>query len=45
LLKEVFEALKEVYPSKRIGIRLSPNGSFGGMGSEDNFEMFNYVIK
>lgn len=31
------------YPVERIGFRISPNGAFGGMGSEDNPEMFAFV--
>ena len=44
-LKEIVEALIEEgsYEANRIGFRLSPNGTFGDMGSEDNFEMFKYV--
>ena len=46
LLKEVVEALIESgFPADRIGFRISPNGSFGGMGSEDNNEMFVYVAE
>eukprot|EP00600_Ochromonadales_sp_CCMP1393_P004432 CAMPEP_0174962598 /NCGR_PEP_ID=MMETSP0004_2-20121128/4868_1 /TAXON_ID=420556 /ORGANISM="Ochromonas sp., Strain CCMP1393" /LENGTH=377 /DNA_ID=CAMNT_0016211139 /DNA_START=27 /DNA_END=1160 /DNA_ORIENTATION=- len=44
LLKEVLEAVKTVFPSTRIGVRLSPNGAFNTMGSEDNWELFTYVI-
>lgn len=39
----IVEADKTVFPSYRIGVRLSPNGEFGGMGSEDNFEIFTYT--
>ncbi len=28
---------------ERVGIRVSPNGAFGGMGSEDNVETFTYL--
>jgi len=47
LLKEIVEALiaDGSFPANRIGVRLSPNGVFGGMGSEDNFETFPYVAK
>lgn len=46
LLREIVEALiASGYPANRIGFRLSPNGAFGGMGSEDNFEMFQFVAK
>ena len=46
-LKEIVEAIIEsgAYPANRIGFRISPNGAFGGMGSEDNFEMFTFVAK
>lgn len=46
-LDEVVAALIDAgaFPANRIGIRLSPNGVFGGMGSEDNYEMFNFVAK
>ncbi|OWY93113.1 12-oxophytodienoate reductase, partial [Phytophthora megakarya] len=43
-LLEIVEAVKTVFLSYRIGVRLSPNGAFGGMGSEDNFDMFTYVV-
>lgn len=41
-LMEVIEALiaDGAYPANRIGVRISPNGAFGGMGSEDNYEVF-----
>jgi 2,4-dienoyl-CoA reductase-like NADH-dependent reductase (Old Yellow Enzyme family) len=46
LLKEIVDAIIESgYPANRIGFRLSPNGSFGSMGSEDNYDMFQYVAK
>ncbi|DBA00641.1 TPA: hypothetical protein N0F65_003570, partial [Lagenidium giganteum] len=44
-LEEIVEALKTVYPANRIAVRLSPNGAFGGMGSEDNYEMFTYAME
>jgi len=43
LLKEVVTAVGEVYPYDRIGVRISPNGMYGGMGSEDNDQTFQYV--
>jgi len=45
ILKEVVEgiAAAEHFPYSRIGVRISPNGVFGGMGSADNFDMFTYV--
>lgn len=47
LLTEVVEAIIDsgAFPAERIGFRVSPNGAFGGMGSEDNFEMFQHVAK
>jgi N-ethylmaleimide reductase len=46
-LKEIVEAMIEEgsFPANRIGFRLSPNGNFGDMGSEDNYEMFPYIAK
>ena len=31
------------FPASRIGVRFSPNGTFGDMGSEDNYDMFLYA--
>jgi N-ethylmaleimide reductase len=44
-LKEVMEAVLDVWPSNRVGIRLSPNGVFNDMGSPDFRETFLYTIK
>lgn len=44
-LREILDAVLEVYPSDRIGVRVSPNGVFGGVGSADNAEMFEYVAE
>lgn len=44
-LGEVLGAVLEVWPSKRVGVRLSPNGVFNDMGSEDFRETYLYVIK
>jgi len=44
-LKEIVEALLTVWPAGRIGVRLSPNGSFNDMGSPDFRETFLYVGK
>lgn len=41
-LREIIEAIGEVFPSTHIGLRISPNGVFGSMGSADNFETFTY---
>lgn len=39
-LKEIIESVLEVYPASRIGVRLSPNGAYGGMGSSTNYDDF-----
>lgn len=44
LLREVIAAVATVFPASRIGVRLSPNGAFNGMGSVDAIELFSYVI-
>jgi N-ethylmaleimide reductase len=46
-LKEIIDAIvaSGAYPSNRIGFRISPNGSYGGMGSEDNYETFVHIAK
>lgn len=44
-LGEVLAAILEVWPSKRVGVRLSPNGVFNDMGSNDFRETYLYVIK
>ncbi|POM61613.1 12-oxophytodienoate reductase [Phytophthora palmivora] len=43
-LRELIAAITTVYPANRVGVRLAPNGMFGGMGSDDNYEMFSYAI-
>ena len=44
-LLEVLAAVTQVWPSQRVGVRLSPNGVFNDMGSEDFRETFLHVIK
>lgn len=44
VLREIVEAILEVFDSSQIGVRISPNGVFGSMGSADNFESFTYFI-
>jgi N-ethylmaleimide reductase len=44
-LGEVLEAVLGVWPSTRVGVRLSPNGIFNDMGSEDFRETYLYVIR
>jgi len=45
LLGEVIEGVLEECPADRVGIKLSPNGVFNGMGSEDYVETFSYVLE
>ncbi len=45
LLVEVLEALTEVWPSGRIGIRLSPFSHANGIDDSDPMATFSYVIK
>lgn len=45
LLHEVVEAVSEVFPMHRIGVRLAPNGVFDDMGSPDYREQFTYVAQ
>lgn len=40
----MLKAISEVYPSTRIGVKISPNGVFGDMGSADNHEAFTYYL-
>jgi N-ethylmaleimide reductase len=44
-LDEIVQALLTVWPSGRIGVRLSPNGIFNDMGSPDFRETFLYAAK
>lgn len=44
-LLEIVEALKTVWPADRIGVRLAPNGVYGGMGSPDNYDQFVYTAE
>lgn len=46
-LKEVVEGLLAdgAYPANRVGVRLSPNGSYGDMGGEDNHVLFPFVAE
>ena len=45
LLGEVIESVAKVYPSNRIGVRLSPYGSFNDMADSDPIALFNAVIQ
>ena len=40
----MIEGIKTVFPAEQIGIRFSPNGVYGDMGSADNFETFSYAV-
>ena len=42
-LKEVVEGVTSVWPTNRVGVRLSPNGVFNDMGSPDYREQFTFV--
>lgn len=44
-LKEVLAAVMEVWPSHRVGVRLSPNGVFNDMGNPDFRETYLYTIR
>ncbi|MGB0715827.1 MAG: alkene reductase, partial [Phycisphaerae bacterium] len=45
LLDEIVQSVCSVWPSNRVGVRLSPNGSFNDMGSPDFREQFTYVAE
>lgn len=45
LLGEVIESVAKVFPSERIGVRLSPYGSFNDMADSDPIALFNAVIQ
>lgn len=42
-LKEIIENVLEIFPPEKVGVRLSPNGVFNDMGSEDFRETYLYV--
>lgn len=44
-LDEVVRAVSKVFPPKRVGVRLSPNGVFNDMGSPDFRETFLYAAE
>jgi N-ethylmaleimide reductase len=44
-LRDIVEAVLTVFPADRIGVRLSPNGVYNDMGSEDFRETFLYVAQ
>ena len=42
MIDRVIRAVLTVYPPSRVGVRISPNGTFNGMGSPDFRESFLY---
>lgn len=44
-LREIVEAISTVWPAGRIGVRLSPNGVYNGMGSDDFRETFLHAAR
>lgn len=44
-LQEIMEAVLEIWPANRVGVRLSPNGIFNDMGSPDYREAFTYYAQ
>ncbi len=44
-LKEIIDAVLTVFPAGQIGVRISPNGVFNGMGSPDYRETFLYIAQ
>ncbi len=45
LLREIVTAVSGVIGADKVGVRLSPNGVFNDMGSEDYREQFTYTAK
>jgi N-ethylmaleimide reductase len=45
LLMEVVETVCQVWGSKRVGVRLSPLGTFNDMGDDNPEELFGYVAE
>jgi N-ethylmaleimide reductase len=43
--KEVLEAVLDVWPAEQVGARISPNGVFNDMGSEDYRDLYLYVAE
>jgi N-ethylmaleimide reductase len=44
LLLEVVDAVTQVWSPKRVGVRLSPYGTFNDMGDSNPVELFKYVL-
>jgi len=45
LLMEVVEAVCQIWGSQRVGVRLSPLGTFNDMGDDNPEELFGYVAE
>lgn len=45
ILDEVVASVSEVFGSRQVGVRLSPNGAFNDMGSPDFREQFTFVAQ
>ena len=45
IVSEIVQACSEVFSTERIGVKISPNGSFNDMGSPDYRETFTYVAE
>jgi N-ethylmaleimide reductase len=44
-LGEVMDAVLEIWPAQKVGVRLSPNGVFNDMGADDYLETFTYTAQ
>lgn len=44
-LREVLETVLTVFPADRVGVRISPNGVFNDMGSDDFRELYLFVAR
>ncbi|MGQ1909263.1 alkene reductase [Marinifilum sp. RC60d5] len=44
-LFEVLDAVTEILPGERVGVRLSPSGLFNDMGDSNPAELFSFVIE
>ena len=42
-LHEIVTAITEIWPANRVSVRLSPNGNYNDMGSDDFRQQFTYV--
>lgn len=42
---EVVDAVRCVFPAHRVGVRIAPNRTFGGMGKEENSDAFVYLLQ